>query len=373
MREDEVGESIVSHWVEQGGAFVFYRVPDRTTCVGLRASVHSLKAFGHLAQLDGEKGFVFAPFAPGGRCPVWLLPFGEETSFSMSGVSANEVEAPAHIPLCGDFEECPSQAYREAFGFFSDALRAREFRKLVLSRCRFETCPEDFSWARAFCAACRRYVHSYVYLFHTPQTGYWLGATPEVLLAGSGEDYRTMALAGTQYMADGKLTQEWSAKNVREQQLVTEYICDCLQQHGLCPVMRGPYTATAGELAHLKTDISFALSDSGRLGYLLQALHPTPAVCGLPKQSAFRFISAHEGYDRSYYAGFLGRLEPEGDTALYVNLRCMRWNEGRSDICLYAGGGLLPASVLEEEWTETERKLQTMKYVISKGMPHVFG
>ena len=154
---------------------------------------------------------------------------------------------------------------------------------------------------------------------------------------------------------------------------MTEYIGGCLRERGVRFTLEGPYTATAGELAHLKTDIRFRLSSVEALGDILQALHPTPAVCGLPKEEAFRFILSHEGYDRSYYAGFLGRWEPEGKTALYVNLRCMQCGEGAEKIRLYAGGGILPASVCEEEWMETERKLQTMKYVISKGGTDVFG
>ena len=243
----------------------------------------------------------------------------------------------------------------------------------MLSRGCTDAFPHGFSWARAFTAACRRYVHSYVYLFHTPQTGFWLGATPEILLAGGKGEYRTVALAGTQFLQEGKLTVPWSEKNIREQAFVTEYIGGCLRERGVRFTLEGPYTATAGELAHLNTDIRFRLSSVEALGDILQALHPTPAVCGLPKEEAFRFILSHEGYDRSYYAGFLGRWEPEGKTALYVNLRCMQCGEGAEKIRLYAGGGILPASVCEEEWMETERKLQTMKYVISKGGTDVFG
>ena len=128
-------------------------------------------------------------------------------------------------------------------------------------------------------------------------------------------------------------------------------------------------------MVSLKKRLADAKAESAKeaLGDILQALHPTPAVCGLPKEDAFRFILSHEGYDRSYYAGFFGRWEPEGKTALYVNLRCMQCGEGAEKIRLYAGGGILPASVCEEEWMETERKLQTMKYVISKGGTDVFG
>ena len=127
----------------------------------------------------------------------------------------------------------------------------------MLSRACTDAFPRGFSWARAFGAACRRYVHSYVYLFHTPQTGFWLGATPEILLAGGKGDYRTVALAGTQFLKEGKLAGPWSEKNIREQAFVTEYIGGCLRERDIRFTVEGPYTATAGELAHLKTEYPF--------------------------------------------------------------------------------------------------------------------
>lgn len=372
MQDDE---AVIDEWIKGGkDAFVFYREPGESVCHGIRAARSSLQSFEGIPPLNGKTGFVFAPFRFGEGHPLWMLPLEEEIEAGISrAVCPDEVEAPAPMPFCGRLEEQPSKEYHEAFRFFSAALRAGDFQKLVLSRACTDAFPRGFSWARAFGAACRRYVHSYVYLFHTPQTGFWLGATPEILLAGGKGDYRTVALAGTQFLKEGKLAGPWSEKNIREQAFVTEYIGDLLWERDIRFTVEGPYTATAGELAHLKTDIRFRLSSAEALGGLLQALHPTPAVCGLPKEEAFRFILSHEGYDRGYYAGFLGRWEPEGKTALYVNLRCMQSDEGAEKIRLYAGGGILSASVCEEEWMETERKLQTMKYVISKGGTDVFG
>lgn len=60
--------------------------------------------------------------------------------------------------------------------------------------------------------------------------------------------------------------------------------------------------AFAGALSHLKTDFHFSLPDSNKLGNLLNLLHPTPAVCGLPKEEAYRFIQDNEKYDRRYYS-----------------------------------------------------------------------
>ena len=100
----------------------------------------------------------------------------------------------------------------------------------------------------------------------------------------------------------------------------------------------------AGALSHLKTDFQFSLKDNKGLGDLLKVLHPTPAVCGLPKEEAYRFILQNEGYDRRYYSGFIGWLDPEGRTDIYVNLRCMHIED--EQLTLYAGGGLLALSLI---------------------------
>ena len=224
------------------------------------------------------------------------------------------------------------------------------------------TISPSFSPGKAFFAAVERYIRSYVYLCHTPETGTWMGGTPEILLSGEKGDWQTVALAGTQSLRDGKLPKSWDHKNWREQQLVASYIRRQLSTLGITPEEKGPYSARAGEVSHLKSDFFFSLPDSEKLGDVLQLLHPTPAVCGLPKEEAYHFIIEHEGYDRSYYSGFIGWLDPKGKTDLYVNLRCM--NILPQTFTLYAGGGLLAASQLEDEWQETEDKLDTMRRIV---------
>ena len=190
----------------------------------------------------------------------------------------------------------------------------------------------------------------------------WLGSTPEILLSGKDEQWNTVALAGTLPFHRAVLPNAWSEKNIREQQLVVDYVRNQLTAFGITPEENGPFTVRAGELAHLKSEFSFALPEKGRLGSLLGLLHPTPAVCGLPKEEAYRFILENEGYNRRYYSGFLGWINPDGKTDLYVNLRCMEI--GASCLTLYAGGGLLSHSEMELEWKETEAKLQTMLAII---------
>ena len=189
-----------------------------------------------------------------------------------------------------------------------------------------------------------------------------MGGTPEILLAGEENQWQTVALAGTQRLKNGKLPHAWDQKNWQEQQLVATYIRRQLGTLGIVPKEKGPYSARAGELAHLKSDFRFTLPDNQKLGDLINLLHPTPAVCGLPKEDAYQFILQHEGYDRSYYSGFIGWISPSGHTDLYVNLRCM--NIHADTYTLFAGGGLLASSKLEEEWNETEDKMNTMRNIL---------
>ena len=96
---------------------------------------------------------------------------------------------------------------------------------------------------------------------------------------------------------------------------------------------------------------------------MLALLHPTSAVCGLPKEPALQFILENEGFDRSYYSGFLGPVNSATGTHLYVNLRCMELLE--KEAILYAGAGITAESNPEKEWQETQHKMQTMRRVLS--------
>lgn len=125
---------------------------------------------------------------------------------------------------------------------------------------------------------------------------------PEIILSGEKGEWHTVALAGTQPLQNGELPTEWDDKNREEQEYVAFYIRKQLQALGIKPTETPPAPVRAGELSHLKSDFSFPLPDNKKLGELLKRLHPTPAVCGLPKEETYRFIRENEGYDRSYYS-----------------------------------------------------------------------
>lgn len=240
---------------------------------------------------------------------------------------------------------------------FKKALDQGLFDKLVLSRSL--TIPAHIDPEKAFYQACRLYPRMMIYLCHVPEIGTWLGCTPEILLSGCKTHYRTVALAGTMPFAHQV---EWTEKNKREQAIVAHYIKEILQRHADVIEEEGPYTSRAGQLVHLKTEFHFQPRQGTSIANIIDELHPTPAVCGVPKEQARHFIIQNEGYDRKYYSGIVGMYDPMGETNLFVNLRCAEILPDTAT--LYAGGGILTDSTQESEWKETEEKMKTIGRVL---------
>lgn len=194
-----------------------------------------------------------------------------------------------------------------------------------------------------------------VFSFFSPQSGLWIGASPEKLLSIQGRDFSTMALAGTR---PANTQQPWDIKNQEEQQLVSDYISEVLSNSGLSfKSDLQPITIQAGPIEHLCTRFRGVLPsgfDNSSIRSLLVSLSPTPALCGLPKEKSFKLITETETFHRGYYGGYFGELNQEGECILYVILRSIRIERDRW--CMFAGGGITPLSSPEEEWLETERK-----------------
>lgn len=200
------------------------------------------------------------------------------------------------------------------------------------------------------------------YFFHQPSVGTWMGATPETLLSYKNGNLKTMSLAGTQ-TAENQSEIKWEIKELEEQKLVTDFIVKALKSASTDDVQTGEIeTIKAGELYHLQTLIS-AQTHFQNLGNCVNHLHPTPAVCGLPREMALEYILEHEDYDRSFYTGYLGISDPVDEVAdYYVNLRCMELKEDVID--LYAGGGITALSDPTAEFREVQNKLMTMASIL---------
>lgn len=352
-------------------SFALYRLPFGRHATLVRQSEGAPRLLDDCRDLNGQSGFVVAPFAVSESCPLLLI--------SADSVSEFPIDDDFGIPIPDLVEDSSMSArpvseeesYAHDFRLFHDELCAGRFRKLVLSRCSELPVKGDVEAVGWFKQACRCYPRLFIALVYTPQSGLWLTATPEILLEGDASQWRTIALAGTmplpeQAASDAEVAAaaRWSAKDIEEQRLVASYIADCLRRFSADVCEYGPRTVRAAHLLHLRSDFTFTLSPQAGVGDLLQALHPTPAVCGLPKEEAFRFILAHEHAPRRYYSGFMGPINDNEklSTHLYVTLRCMQLS---ATCCrLYAGGGLLKESSERSEWQETEAKLDTMRRLL---------
>ena len=96
---------------------------------------------------------------------------------------------------------------------------------------------------------------------------------------------------------------------------------------------------------------------------MLELLHPTSAVCGTPKTEALNYITRTENYKRELYSGFLGPVNIQKETHLFVNLRCLQVTENR--LLFYAGAGITEDSDPEKEWKETEHKCKTLESIFN--------
>jgi len=203
-----------------------------------------------------------------------------------------------------------------------------------------------------------QYTNSFNYLLFHPDYGVWMGATPEQLITMIGHRLQTMALAGTRPYG----LSEWGNKEKEEQEFVVREIVNTLKQYTSHELIKygDAETIRAGHLEHLRTTITANLSispiDSA------QALHPTPAVGGVPKQMALDFIGRHEQLNRSLYSGFLGVVSSE-QTNLYVNLRCMSIQYDVATV--YVGGGITEKSNPQDEWQEVLQKANTMGRILA--------
>lgn len=242
------------------------------------------------------------------------------------------------------------------------AIQEGQLNKIVPAKLKKVSLNENFDLIKSIKSLLDAYPNAFINFFHLPEVGTWIGASPEVLIQTKGEQFYTMSLAGTQKaQGDNPLKNAaWTQKEIEEQALVSRYIVDCFKKIRLREYEEiGPKTVVAGNLLHLRSDfrVDMKATNFPQLGsVMLELLHPTSAVCGMPRQVAFDFLNQHENFDRSLFAGFIGPVNIEGETSIYVNLRTAQITEGAA--LLYAGAGVTSDSDPEKEWEETEMKCE---------------
>lgn len=358
--------------------FVAYKTPSATSPV-IKAFFQKDARLHHIKDFS-ESGFVFAPFDDNKK--AILIP-AEQSRILQTTAEANEFTKEIGTKMDSEEEKNAKKQHYNLVSKALDEIKGGTFKKVVLSRKEIV----DFEAPDAikiFRDLLRKYPTAFVYVWFHPEVGLWLGASPETLLKIERGKFKTMALAGTQKF-DENVEVTWGEKEREEQQIVVDSILENLQNTSVKNIkVSKASTVRAGTLLHLRSDISGeVLQEHIGLKQLISVIHPTPAVCGLPKESAKEFILEYENYNREFYTGFLGELNLKTErkrntnrrnqenqaygsvsisTALYVNLRCMKF-EGNKAV-IFVGGGITKDSDPEAEWEETLNKAETMKAVL---------
>ena len=344
-------QKTASHFTQQL-PFVLYCKPNTSELIAF------FQEDSHLFQTKDltENGFVFASFDgsqrfvfPAINCEI----VREELTVTKKQIEKASLEISDNGKI----------AFQELVEKGIESIEKGAFQKVVLSR-KESIGASGFQFLQTFEKMLSAYPTAFRYCWFHPEIEMWMGATPEQLLKIEHSAFRTVALAGTQkWQAENDAI--WQEKEKQEQQYVTDFIIAQLETEVISIVKTKPYSFQAGNLLHLKTDISGVLKNDFNLQKIIQNLHPTPAVCGLPKEASKRFITENEGYNRKFYAGFLGEinLNQEGDSDLYVNLRCMEIAENQ--IHIYVGCGITKDSDPNKEYIETANKAMTMKQILN--------
>lgn len=353
--------------------FAAYKKPSETLIKAVFQSDTEL----HTVADFTESGFVFSPFDH--SLKSILIPIAKSKQLQAEFEMTQNLEIAKKKSVTSEDKKA---IHLSLVLRAMDKIKQGDLQKVVVSRSEIISV-SDGNPISIFQRLLNTYKSAFVYCWFHPKVGLWLGATPETLLTIDGNCLSTMSLAGTQKFMN---TEDviWKDKERNEQQLVTDFIINSLKATTDKIEVSTTKTVRAGNLLHLRTDIkAYFKPESLHFKKIIQKLHPTPAICGLPKSKAKQFILENEDYSREYYSGFLGELnfkeknsrnsnrrnvENNAYTSiktvsnLYVNLRCMQLKDDQAYI--YVGGGITKDSVPESEWEETVSKSQVIKSVL---------
>ncbi len=322
--------------------FVAFRLPNSNQ-LSLRASkTESISP----RFLNKKPGFVIMPFSL--KKKGYLFP--EEESFSTKIVSSNKGSL-SKVPITkSNSLAAQKKRYLKAISDIISEISTTELAKLVYAE-SFDFVVNEDRFNEYFQRILNSNPNSFCYLFYHPKEGFWIGASPETLLTIEDKKITTMALAGTKNRGVSK----WGAKEILEQKIVQNEILNDLAPYCKNLKAEKTHTSNAGNIDHLKTVLTGTTNFSPL--EIVRAIHPTPAVAGVPKNIAISIIENKELQKRSFYSGYLGLINGF-NCKLFVNLRCAQIKKNRAKV--FVGGGITKDSVPEKEWEEIIEKSQTI-------------
>lgn len=266
-----------------------------------------------------------------------------------------------------DYVSTPKEIYTTEVSTIIEEIKDRDKAKTIA--CRRIAGQGKISVRQTLGKLSESLPNSFRFVFYTPRSGAWMGASPELLLEAEDGKLHTYALAGTR---PSESQNSWDSKNLGEHLIVVDFLRDIFQYHGAAPTVGATTTRVAGTVEHLLTEIYADADDltqaanqcraasSGQfnLADFLQELSPTPALCGMPKEESLQRILRIESFPREYYGGFCGPYNDVNSFKFFVILRSLKFSKRKW--CLYAGGGITKYSDPDAEWEETQFKSATI-------------
>ncbi|MFI6323207.1 isochorismate synthase [Nonomuraea sp. NPDC050556] len=255
--------------------------------------------------------------------------------------------------------------YRKAVEVARDRIRAGDLRKVVLARSLRMTSARPMSSLEVLTHLGGR--GRYVFAVPLPGERLLIGASPELLVQRRGLRVNANPLAGSvprspDPIEDRALAAQLleSSKDLHEHRVVVEAVAAALRPYCRDLHVPPPEVVATSTVWHLSTPISGELRDPAPSALeLAGALHPTPAVCGSPTDTAAALITELEEAERGFYAGLVGWQNSTGDGTWALTLRCAELLD-RRQLRLWAGAGIVADSDPDTELAETSAKFATL-------------
>ncbi len=357
---------IVEEAIKNNHSIFLYRLPEENTIHVLSSSQHKKDK----PNLN-EEGFIVSPFYNPDLQETLFFYHEKKTEIHISNIDIKH-EHIQHYHTDNLINKSTKKEYFENIvNKAISEIQKNNLHKVVNSKTKTVFLPKTFDLIKSFITLTNTYPFSFCCMASSPIFGTWLGASPETLIEINNNILTTMALAGTQPKTETDIRKaQWTQKEIEEQALVSRYIINCFKKIRLREFEEiGPRTIETGHLLHLQTKFIINLEETEIENLpetLLNLLHPTSAVCGMPVAQARSFLKENEAHDRKLYTGFWGPVNLNKKTHLFVNLRT---SELHNDvITYYAGAGITADSIAEREWLETEYKTQIVAKAIEKQM-----
>ncbi|WP_128905093.1 isochorismate synthase [Halorubrum amylolyticum] len=275
---------------------------------------------------------------------------------------ASAADRPPRPGIAGTRRTTSREAWRESVEAAVGRIRGGDLRKVVLAQALEADLAAEFPRAATLDRLAEKYPDCHRYYFEPDAGGSaFFGATPERLVALRGRTVETDALAGTTGRGETPAEDEWlarelldDAKNVHEHELVADTVREQLEPFAASISASARRVRRLATVQHLHTPITAELNADRHVLDLVEALHPTPAVGGLPPDRALETIHDTEPFDRGWYAAPVGWIDAAGNGAFAVAIRSAVTTPRRAT--LFAGVGLVADSDPDREWDEVQLK-----------------